>query len=171
MSHGWSRVRVRQAVRGCVLEGYADAAARGVVDGLFGLVVQAVVLQAATGRSHGGEVGIREHAWSARPAGGRGTQSRAASRGCECGRRAGCREEGKGTKARDVLAIDASRNVQGRERKCSQMCQRAFTERQTLGGGALEVGDVCLFKDGSERNCALVSDVVVPETARGGGNV
>ena len=36
---------------------------------------------------------------------------------------------------------------------------------------ALEVGDVCLFKDGSERNCALVSDVVVPETARGGGNV
>ena len=33
---------------------------------------------------------------------------------------------------------------------------------------ALEVGDVCLFKDGSERNCALVSDVVVPETARDG---
>ena len=37
MSHGWSRVRVRQAVRGCVLEGDADAAARGVFDGLFGL--------------------------------------------------------------------------------------------------------------------------------------
>ena len=64
-----SRVRVRQAVRGCVLEGDADAAARGIFDGLFdglfGLVkveVQKVVLQAATGRSHGGEVGIREHA-------------------------------------------------------------------------------------------------------------
>ena len=122
-----------------MLECDADAAARGVFDDLFGLVEEVVVLQAATGRSHGGEVGIREHAWSARPAGGRGTQSRAASRGCECGRRAGCREEGEGTKARDVLAIDASRNVQGRERKCSQMCQRAFTERQTLGG-ALERG-------------------------------
>ena len=57
-----SRVRVRQAVCGCVLEGDADAAARGIFDGLFGLVVEVVVLQAATGRSHGGEVGIREHA-------------------------------------------------------------------------------------------------------------
>ena len=31
-------------------------------DGLFGLAVEAIVRQAA---SHGGEVGIREHAWSA----------------------------------------------------------------------------------------------------------
>ena len=61
-SHGWSRVRVRQVVRGCVLEGDANAAARGVFDGLFGLGTEAVALQAATGRSHGGEVGIREHA-------------------------------------------------------------------------------------------------------------
>ena len=60
-SHGWSRVQVRQAVRGCVLEGDAGAAARGVFDGLFSLVVEVVVLQAATGRSQGGEVGIREH--------------------------------------------------------------------------------------------------------------
>ena len=82
-SHGWSqaRVRVRQAVRGCVLEGDADAAARGVFDGLFGLGVEAVVLQAATGRSQGDEVGIREHVWSAHPIGGRGARSRAASRG------------------------------------------------------------------------------------------
>ena len=57
-SHGWSRVRVRQAVRGCVLESDAGAAARGVFDGLFGLVVEVVVPQAAT---QGGEVGIREH--------------------------------------------------------------------------------------------------------------
>ena len=56
------RVRVRQAVRGCGLEGDADTAARGVFDDLFGLVVEAVVLQAVTGRSQGGEVGIREHA-------------------------------------------------------------------------------------------------------------
>ena len=55
-------LRVRAApVRGCVLESEADAAARGVFDGLFGPVVEAVVLQAATGRSQGGEVGIREH--------------------------------------------------------------------------------------------------------------
>ena len=54
-SHGWSRVRVRvrQAVRGCVLEGDADAAARGVFDGLFGLVVEVVAHQAATGRCKG----------------------------------------------------------------------------------------------------------------------
>ena len=32
----------------------ADAAARGVFDGLFGLVAEEVVPQAATGRSHGG---------------------------------------------------------------------------------------------------------------------
>ena len=36
------------------------------------------------------------------------------------------------------------------------------------GRSALEVGDVCLFKDGSERGGALVSDVVVKETARDG---
>ena len=41
-----------------MLEGDADAATRGVFDGLFGLVVEVVVLQAAT---QGGEVGIREH--------------------------------------------------------------------------------------------------------------
>ena len=44
------RVRVRQAVRGCVLEGDADVAARGVFDGLFGLGGEVVVVQAATGR-------------------------------------------------------------------------------------------------------------------------
>ena len=75
------RVRVRQAVPGCVLDGDADAAARGVFNGLYGLVVEVVVPQAATGRSPGGEVGIREHVWSNHPIGGRGARSRAASRG------------------------------------------------------------------------------------------
>ena len=47
------------AHRGRLLEGDdAGAAARGVFDGLFGLVVEVVVLQAAT---QGGEVGVREH--------------------------------------------------------------------------------------------------------------
>ena len=50
-------MRVRQAVRGCVLEGDAGAAARGVFDGLFGLVGEVVEPQAATGRSQRGEVG------------------------------------------------------------------------------------------------------------------
>ena len=51
---------MRQAVRGCALEFDADADARGVSDVLFGLTLEAVVLQAATGRSQGGEVGIRK---------------------------------------------------------------------------------------------------------------
>ena len=45
------------AHRGRFLELYADAAARGVCDGLFGLIAEVVTLQAATGRSQGGEVG------------------------------------------------------------------------------------------------------------------
>ena len=45
------------AHRGRLLEGDADAAARGVFDGLFGLVVEVVVLQAVSGRSRGGEMG------------------------------------------------------------------------------------------------------------------
>ena len=51
---------MRQAVRGRALEFDADAAARGVSDVLFGLTLEAVVLQAATGRSQGGEVGVRK---------------------------------------------------------------------------------------------------------------
>ena len=42
----------------------------------------------------------------------------------------------------------------------------ADTKRKHFEGcGALEVGDLCLIEDGSERNGALVSDVVVCETA------
>jgi hypothetical protein len=42
------------AHRGRLLEGDADAAASGVFDGLFGLVVEVVELQAMTEGSHGG---------------------------------------------------------------------------------------------------------------------
>ena len=45
------------AHRGRFLELDLDAAAGGVVDGLLGLVVETVVLQAAAGRPHGGGVG------------------------------------------------------------------------------------------------------------------
>ena len=50
------------------------------------------------------------------------------------------------------------------------MCQRALTRKQTLfgGGGALEVGDLRLLEDGSERSDALVSDAIVSETASEG---
>ena len=48
----------------------------------------------------------------------------------------------------------------------------ALTQNQTLwGGGALEVGDLCLVEDGSERSDALVSDVVGSETASEGYRV
>ena len=39
-----------------LLEGDVDAAAGGVFDGLFDLVVEVVILQAATGTSQGNEV-------------------------------------------------------------------------------------------------------------------
>ena len=45
------------AHRGRLLEGDADAAARGVFDGPFGLLVQGVALQAVTERSQGAEMG------------------------------------------------------------------------------------------------------------------
>jgi hypothetical protein len=45
------------ARRGRLLEGDADAAASGVFDGLLGLVVEVVVLQAVTGKSQGAEMG------------------------------------------------------------------------------------------------------------------
>ena len=46
------------------------------------------------------------------------------------------------------------------------MCQRVLTQRRTLwGGGALEVGDLCLLEDGGKRGGALGSDVVASETA------
>eukprot|EP00964_Phaeocystis_antarctica_P051171 scaffold29846_cov45-Phaeocystis_antarctica.AAC.3 len=42
---------------------------------------------------------------------------------------------------------------------------RDTMETRTLGGGgALEVGDLCLLEDGSERSDALVSDLVPSET-------
>jgi hypothetical protein len=37
-----------------------------------------------------------------------------------------------------------------------------------LGGGAPQVGDLRLLEDGGERGGALVSDLVVSETVRGG---
>ena len=50
------------AHRGCLLDGDADAAARGIRDGPFGLAVEVVVLQAVTGKSQGAEMGAGAHA-------------------------------------------------------------------------------------------------------------
>ena len=50
-----------------------------------------------------------------------------------------------------------------------QVCQQALTQKRILwGGGALEVGDLCLLEDSSERSDALVSDVAASETASKG---
>ena len=44
-----------------------------------------------------------------------------------------------------------------------------LTQTQTLwGGGALEIGDLCLLEDGSERGGSLDSDLIVSETVRDG---
>ena len=52
---------------------------------------------------------------------------------------------------------------EGRD-KCSKMCQRALTRKRTLwGGGALEIGDIRLVENGSQRGGALGSDAVVCE--------
>ena len=41
-----------------------------------------------------------------------------------------------------------------------------MTQKRTLwGGGALQLGDLCLLEDGGEHGSALASDNVVPETA------
>ena len=91
---------------GGLLDADADGAARGVFDRLFGLVGEAVVLEAVN-------------------------------------------EEQSGYGERASLAL---------------------TRKQTLfgGGGALEVGDLRLVEDGSERSGARGSDVVVSEAASEG---
>ena len=49
------------------------------------------------------------------------------------------------------------------------MSRGADRKKNTLwDGGALEVGDLCLLEDGSERSDALDSDAVESETARDG---
>ena len=55
------------------------------------------------------------------------------------------------------------------ERVQEGACQWALTQKQTLwGGGALEVGDLRLVEDGSQRSGTLGSDVVASETASEG---
>ena len=69
---------------------------------------------------------------------------------------AGSREKGEGTREETCSLIGAN------------VSQRALTQKRTLWGGALEVGDLCLLEDSSERRGALVSDVIFPETVRDG---
>ena len=69
----------------------------------------------------------------------------------------------------EVVAAQTAREERGGDggRPCVSMGvdTKANTSR---GGGALEVGDLRLLEDGSERNGALGSDAVVQETAREG---
>ena len=48
------------------------------------------------------------------------------------------------------------------------MSRGSDTKANTRGGGALEVGDLCLLEDGGEYSGALGSDVIAPETASEG---
>ena len=56
------------------------------------------------------------------------------------------------------------------EKKAGVEFQRGLTQqKRTLwSGGALEVGDLHLLENGSERGGALVSDPIGPKTARDG---
>ena len=92
-----------QAVGGCVLEFDADAAARGVSDGLFGLLNEEVVPQAATGgrEAQGGEVGRYTGACGDPPVRQRRTWPRSTRRTVKGSMarmrmRKGCREEDAG---------------------------------------------------------------------------
>ena len=83
------------AHRGRLLESDIDTASRGVFDGPFGLVVEAIVLQAVAGRSQGGEMGAGARAThpSDRRTWPRSTRRRwrAALRGCgEMGEGSAC---------------------------------------------------------------------------------
>ena len=50
-----------------------------------------------------------------------------------------------------------------------QACQWALTPKQTFwGGGSLQIGDLRLVEDGSQRSGALGSDVVASETVSEG---
>ena len=53
----------------------------------------------------------------------------------------------------------------------AEACQWALTRKRTLGGGALEIGDLRLVEDGSERGGALGSDAIKLETASVRGRI
>ena len=57
--------------------------------------------------------------------------------------------------------------MQGREEAFANV-STVLTRKRTLWGGALEVGDLRLLEDGSERSGALGSDSVASETASKG---
>ena len=105
---------MRQAVRGCALEGNPDAAARSVFNDLFGLVVKVVVPQAATERLQGvrwvngstRDPPTRQKDAAHDPHRGQHRVDENAEGMPQAGRKenGASREEGEGTKARDVLA-------------------------------------------------------------------
>ena len=136
------------AHRGRLLEGDADAAARGVFDGLFGLVVEVVVLQAVSGRSRGGEMGAGARAthpsdsrtW---PRSTRRTMEGGIAWGgngevcvcvCVCERVQEVLRSGMCSERERVRFLTQGRSVQRKkEEKRSLLCQWALTQKQTLG--------------------------------------
>ena len=122
-----------------LLEDDADAAARGVFDGPFGLVIEVIVQQTVAGRSQGGEMGAGARATHPSD---RRTWPRSTRRTMEGGIAWMWRNGGRECVC--VCAFAKGRNVcSERERvrfltrkgtqKCSLLCQWALTERRTLG--------------------------------------
>jgi hypothetical protein len=152
---------------GWVLEPDSDAAARGgVKDDLFGPVVEVVDPQAAAG-----EVarGVREHACGSTP----GIAAYPRHRGIpqvsqrQVGLAEGLRESSCSFWTDLVAPQTASTGVEAGVKKCSTgVDMKANTH--SGGGGALELGDLRLLEDGSERGGALGSDIVALEPARQG---
>ena len=74
----------------------------------------------------------------------------------------------RGALGSDAVVPDTARDGWGHSERAGA-CQRALTRTRTLlGGGALEVGNVCLVEDSSERGGALGTDVLAVETASEG---
>ena len=65
------------------------------------------------------------------------------------------------------LILQAKKGQDGNGEKVG-VSMGADTKANTRGGGALEIRDLCLLEDCSERGGTLVSNAVVPDTARDG---
>ena len=78
------------------------------------------------------------------------------------------RGERGGARGSDAVVRDTASEGQDRNGEKVGVSMGTDTNATLWGGGALELGDPCLLEDGGERGGALVSDLVAPDTAKGG---
>ena len=134
------------AHRGRLLELDIDTASRGVFDGLLGLVVEVIVLQAVAGRSQGGEMGAGARATHPSD---RRTWPRSTRRtmeggiawmwrngegsACVCVRLRASAERFCGPSKERVFGKERVRFLTRKGRQgCSLLCQWALTQKRTL---------------------------------------